>query len=183
MKYTEEIFNILSKGKFISSNSVSASVKRLYDAIDEQLPDYYEYYKGIGFYLEGGDGYYYFTRKEEKVDLERKLEAMKRWIDYLDFLRTYNMVFGSGFTFRAVDIEARFSSDLELREKASKLFTDKKKYDDIVKKLIDELKNLGFIELENDLDGTYKVTAAFHYMEELVDCLTVTEEMQNEIPE
>ena len=30
MKYTEEIFNILSKGGFISSNSVSTQVKRLY---------------------------------------------------------------------------------------------------------------------------------------------------------
>ena len=55
MKYTEEIFNILSKGGFISSNSVSTQVKRLYDAIEEDLPDYYDYYKGIGFYLEGGD--------------------------------------------------------------------------------------------------------------------------------
>ena len=51
MKYTEEIFNILSKGGFISSNSVSTQVKRLYDAIEEDLPDYYDYYKGIGFYL------------------------------------------------------------------------------------------------------------------------------------
>ena len=38
MKYTEEIFNVLSKGGFISSNSVSTQVKRLYDAIEEDLP-------------------------------------------------------------------------------------------------------------------------------------------------
>ena len=49
MKYTEEIFNILSKGGFISSNSVSTQVKRLYDAIEEDLPDYYDYYKGMVF--------------------------------------------------------------------------------------------------------------------------------------
>lgn len=53
MKYTEEIFNILSKGGFISSNSISTQVKRYYDAIEEDLPDYYEYYQGIGLYLEG----------------------------------------------------------------------------------------------------------------------------------
>lgn len=66
MKYTEEIFNILSKGGFISSNSISTQVKRYYDAIEEELPDYYEYYRGIGLYLEGGDGYYHFTRKRRK---------------------------------------------------------------------------------------------------------------------
>ena len=32
MKYTEEIFNILSKGGFITSNRVSTQVKRWYDA-------------------------------------------------------------------------------------------------------------------------------------------------------
>ena len=85
MKYTEEIFNILSKGGFISSNSVLPAVKRYYDAIEEELAEYYEYYKGIGFYLEGGDGYYLFTRREAKVDLERKLEAAMKWIDYLSF--------------------------------------------------------------------------------------------------
>ena len=33
MKYTEEIFNILSKGGFISSNSISTQVKRYYDCL------------------------------------------------------------------------------------------------------------------------------------------------------
>ena len=100
MKYTEEIFNILSKGGFISANSVSPAIKRYYDAIEEDLTDYYEYYKGIGFYLEGGDGYYMFTRQEAKVDLERKLEAVMKWIDYLSFLKTYDglnkLNYGSG---------------------------------------------------------------------------------------
>lgn len=49
MKYTEEIFNILSKGGFISANSVSPAIKRYYDAIEEDLTDYYEYYKGLVF--------------------------------------------------------------------------------------------------------------------------------------
>ena len=172
MKYTEEIFNILSKGGFISSNSVSTQVKRLYDAIEEDLPDYYDYYKGIGFYLEGGDGYYYFTRKESKVDLERKLEAIQKWIDYLSFLKTYHSAFGPGFLFRAADIEIQKGCDIEL-----------KKYDEVVGKLLKELESIGLIEKENELDGTYKVLSAFHYMEDLVDCITISEEEQDEIPE
>ena len=47
MRYTEEIFNILSKGGFISANSVSSAIKRFYDALEEDFTDYYEYYKGI----------------------------------------------------------------------------------------------------------------------------------------
>ena len=173
MKYTEEIFNILSKGGFISSNSVSTQVKRLYDAIEEDLPDY----------LEGGDGYYYFVRKETKVDLERKLEAAQKWIDYLSFLKTYHSAFGPGFLFRAADIEIQIGCDIELKEKAVKLFADKKKFDEVVAKLLKELENMGLIEKENELDGTYKVLTAFHYIEDLIDCITISEEVQNEIPE
>ena len=183
MKYTEEIFNILSKGGFISANSISTQVKRLYDAIEEEQSDYFEYYKGIGFYLEGGDSYFHFVRKEAKVDLERKLEAAFRWIDYMSFLKTYNSAFGSGFLFRAADIEIQIGCDIELKEKASKLFTDKKKYDEVVAKIVKELESMGLIEKENELDGTYKVLAAFHYMEDLIDCITISEEVQDEIPE
>lgn len=156
MKYTEEIFNILSKGGFISANSVSPAIKRYYDAIEEDLTDYYEYYKGIGFYLEGGDGYYMFTRQEAKVDLERKLEAVMKWIDYLSFLKTYDATFGPGFKFRPADIEVQISCQMELKDKASKLFQDKKKYNEVVEKLVSELEKAGMIELENEHDNTYK---------------------------
>ena len=38
-----------------------------------------------------------------------------------------------------------------------------------------DLERLGFVEIENELDGTYKVTDAFHYIEEFIDCLTISE--------
>lgn len=183
MRYTEEIFNILSKGGFISSNSISPLVKRCYDAIEEDLSSYYDYYKGIGFLLEGGDGYYYFTRSEQRADLERKLESASRWIDYLSFLKTFNSAFGPGFLFRNADIEIQIGCDLELKDKASKLFPDKKIHAEVVDKLVKELLSMGFIERENEVDGTYKVLTSFHYIEDLIDCITISEEVQDEIPE
>ena len=115
--------------------------------------------------------------------MERKLEAVQKWIDYLSFLKTYNSAFGSGFLFRTADIEIQIGCDIELKEKAVKLFPDKKKYDEVVTKLVKELENMGLVEKENELDGTYKVLAAFHYMEDLIDCITISEEVQDEIPE
>ena len=72
---------------------------------------------------------------------------------------------------------------MELKEKASKLFTDKKKYGEIVEKLVAEFEKTGMIELENEHDDTYKVLTAFHYLEEMVDCITIAEEANDEIPE
>lgn len=183
MKYTEEIFNILSRGGFISANSVSSTVKRYYDALEEDFTEYYDYYKGIGFYLEAGNGYYLFTCQETRVDLERKLEAVGKWIDYLSFLKTYHSAFGPGFLFRRADIEVQIGCNMELKEKASSLFSDKKKFGEVVEKLVAELEKAGMIELENEHDETYKVLTAFHYMEEMVDCITILEDTSDEIPE
>lgn len=175
MRYTKEIFDILSKGGFISQNSISQQRSHLYDAIEDDFQDYMEYYRGIGFTLEGGNGYYYFSRTENKVELTDKVQRLSQWIDRVDFLKTFNNTFGSGFTFRKSNILEKFSSDIELKEKARDLYADVKTNEEKIEKLTGDLERQGFIELENELDGTYKVTAAFHYIEELIDCLTIIE--------
>ncbi len=178
MRYTKEIFEVLSKGGFISQNSVTRS--RFYDAIEDDFQDFQDYFKAIGFVLECGNGYYYFSRTENKVELADKIQRFALWIDRLDFLKTFNSTFGPGFTFRKSNILETFSSDIELKEKARFLYTDQKTYGEKIDKLVGELEKQGFIEMENELDGTYKVTSAFHYIEELMDCLTIidTEEKQ-----
>lgn len=173
MRYTKEIFEILSRGGFISQNSISPQRTHLYDAIEDDFQQYQEYFEGIGFLLEGGNGYYYFSRSESKVELADKVQRMTDWIDRIDFLKTFNTAFGSGFSFRKSNILEKFSSDIELKEKARHLYTELKTNDDKIDKLIGDLDRQGFVELENELDSTYKVTAAFHYIEELIDCLTI----------
>ena len=76
------------------------------------------------------------------------------------------------------NILEKFSSDIELKEKARNLYTEFKTHDEKMNRLINDLERQGFIELENELDETYKVTAAFHYIEELIDCLTIIETEQ-----
>ena len=174
MRYTKEIFDILSKGGFISQNSVSQQQSNLYDAIEDDFQQYQDY-KGIGFLLEGGNGYYYFSRSENKTELADKIQRMAEWIDRIDFLKTFNTAFGSGFTFRKSNILEQFSSDIELKEKARHLYTDLKTNDEKMDKLISDLQRQGFVELQDELDSTFKVTAAFHYIEELIDCLTIIE--------
>ena len=175
MRYTKDIFDILSRGGFISQNSVSQQLSNLYDAIEDDFQQYQDYFSGIGFLLEGGNGYYYFSRSENKVELADKVQRMAEWIDRIDFLKTFNTAFGSGFTFRKSNILEQFSSDIELKEKARHLYTDLKTNDEKMDKLIGDLQRQGFVELQDELDGTFKVTEAFHYIEELIDCLTIIE--------
>lgn len=118
----------------------------------------------------------FFTRKETKVVLQRKLEAVSKWIDYLTFLKTYNSAFGSGLVFSAADIVVRINCDMELKDLAGKLFSEKKSYDEIVEKLISELERMGFVEQQDEVEKTWKVLASFHYIEELIDCISITDD-------
>ena len=63
------------------------------------------------------------------------------------------------------------------------MFSYNKKFGEVVEKLVAELEKAGMIELENEHDETYKVLTAFHYMEEMVDCITILEDTSDEISE
>ncbi|EKC55032.1 hypothetical protein LEA_15562, partial [human gut metagenome] len=55
-------------------------------------------------------------------------------------------------------------------------FSEKKSYDEIVEKLISELERMGFVEQQDEVEKTWKVLASFHYIEELIDCISITDD-------
>jgi hypothetical protein len=183
---TAEIFEILSKGAFISSNSTSNDMRQLYAVIDENFDDLYEYFLSIRFILTRGDEFFYFTRNENRVDLERKLEQAMKWIDILDFFKSYDESFGPGYRFTPSDFLIRLNTDAGLRDKLTglkKYAANKDKLEEVIDRIIDLLRKDGFIEVENEVFRSYKVTSAFNYLEQLVLSINIPEEIRNEIPE
>lgn len=184
---TAEIFKKLSKGQFISSNSSDKTLSDLYNVIDmednfEVLRDYFE---NINFNLERGDEYFYFSRTESKVNLEKKIEKAFEWIDIMDFLKTYDNAFSSGYRFSPSDILVRIKTDAELETKleAMKAKAKSDKHQDILDKILKKLTDETFIELENDITHQYKVLASFKYLEQLIMSIHIPEEIQDDIPE
>ncbi len=172
----------MSKGGFLSVDSTDQEVKHLYDDIEENYTDYEAFFLELGLHIEAGDGYYYFARTQEaKLTIEQKLQSFAQWVDILDFLKTYDITFSTGFQFRSTHILERINLDVELRDKARKLFRKQNTNQEVVDKLIDELTGMGFAERINEEDGTYKVTAAFRYAEDLVNLITIYNE--EEVPE
>ena len=68
---------------------------------------------------------------------------------------------------------------MELKELAGKLFSEKKSYDEIVEKLISELERMGFVEQQDEVEKNWKVLTSFHYIEELIDCISITDDTDN----
>src|ERR1700761_9614722 len=95
-RYTADIFETLSKGKFICSNSVEDNSRKLYAVVDENFDDLYTYFMAIGFVLERGDEYFHFSRNEVKASMESKIEQAYRWVDVVDFFMAFNNGFAPG---------------------------------------------------------------------------------------
>lgn len=184
---TADIFKILSKGQFINSNSSNRAISDLYKVIEEEqnFESLYDYFRCINFTLEKGDEYYYFSRPETRVDLETKIEAAFRWVDVIDFFKTYDNSFTSGYRFTPSDILVKIKIDAELETKLEGLrkHTDKEKHQDILDKILKKLMDDSFIELENEITHQHKVLASFKYLEQLILTINIPEEVRNEIPE
>lgn len=184
---TADIFKILSKGQFISANSSDKIISNFYNIIDEEqhFENLYEYFLSINFELEKGDEYFYFSRRETKVDLENKIETAFRWIDIIDFLKTFDNSFGAGYRFTPAEILVRIKTDAELETKLDSLrkHIGKEKHQDILEKILKKLTDETFVELENPITHEYKVLDAFNYLEQLILTINIPEEVRNEIPE
>ena len=181
---TQRIYERLSRGEFLSVDSSDTSIRHLYEDIEENFDDYADFFKEIGLQLEAGNGYFFFSRiGEGKQSIEQKLESFSKWLDYLDFLKSYNQSFTAGYQFRKSHLIEQISLDIELKEKAGHLY---KKYGagsylEIVNKLLQEMQGMGFAECISEQDESFKITSAFHYAEELVNMIQIANE--DEIPE
>lgn len=186
-RHTAEIFEVLSKGKFICSNSGDDLMRKLYTVLEEenQFELLSSYFGNINFTLEKGNGYYYFSRNESKASLERKLEIAFKWIDILDFFKTFDASFGSGSRFSIADITVRLNTDADLKTKltALKRITKKTNHTEAVSKIVEFLIKDNFIELQDEITSNYKVLSSFGYLEELIMTIHIPEDIANEIPE
>ncbi len=185
---TAEIFKILSKGQFISSNSSDKTISNLYNVIDSEdnFEILYDYFENINFILEKGDEYFYFSRPENKIDLENKIDTAFRWIDIFDFMKTFDNSFGAGYRFTPSEILVRIKTDAELEMKLDGLkkhTNDKEKHQDILDRILKMMINETFIELENEITHQYKVLTSFKYLEQLILTINISDEVRNEIPE
>lgn len=183
-KQTGDIFEILSKGQFICSDSSKDHIRKLYTVLDEH-PELVEYYQAIKFNLENGGEYFFFSRSELRVDLERKIEMAYRWIDIVDFFKTFEETFGPGYHFIPSDILVKLNVDAVLKTKLEglKKYSKEDSFDDSLRKILEMLEKENFIELQNEISKSYKVLSSFKFLEDLILAINIPEETKDEIPE
>ncbi len=181
-KQTERIFEALIKGRFINANSNDTEQRELYTAIENNIDLLSSHFAPIGFQLEQGDGYFFFSRKEEKVTIETKLRAAFKWIDRLDFFTTFHNGFAPGLQFYSSDIAKEVTVNGLLRTKLQDMQTKggETTARDQIEAMLKSMEREGFVEKVDDFDGRWKVTAALHYMQQMVLAIDIHEEETDE---
>jgi hypothetical protein len=188
---TAKIFEKLSKGDFICSNSSVEEERNLYEIIDSHdnydlLKDYYEQ---INFRLEKGNEYFYFSRlHESKTDVERKLNSLLAWIDIFDFFKSEDIGFGSGSQLQPVDIANKVSVNALLKNKLESLrlslkLDDKTNTYNIILAALKEFAKYGYASEVSPIDNTYKIHSSIHYLENMLNYIIINKDAEDAIPE
>ena len=183
---TSDIFERLSKGQFISEDSGSDEVKDLFNIIEleanyEILRDYFQ---RIGFILEKGSGYYYFSRKETNQIVEDKVKRAYKWIDILDFLNTYakaidepysqGTIFSPSRIFEKSKVNSALQEKLEALKNYQEFATEKPL--ERIQKLSRYMVKETFFDLTNEYSDEFKVLASYRYLQKLVVSIVIEEE-------
>ena len=182
-KYTSDIFEVLRRGQFICSNSPNEQIQTLYKTLEDDkiFEDLYNYFHQINYILEQGNEYFFFSREEKNVDLDRKIEKAFSWIDILDFFKTFDSSFDVGYRFTPSDIVNQLKNNADLMSKLDslkKITVDKKSNSDRVKKIIERLEKDNFITLEDEISESYKVLTSFNYLKDMISAINIPEEIE-----
>ena len=186
--HTSVLFDYLQKGQFICSNSCDETVRDMYEMIDDNFEALSLYFLQIGYTLERGNEYFYFSRTEPRATLEQKILRAYYWIDVLDLFKTYDETFGASCRFQPEQILVEANINVALQNKLDgmrKHFSDREVRKDVLDNIIRQLAKESFIELENEKSNTYKVLSAWHYLERLIESIQIFDETEeeNEKPE
>ncbi|MCA0430180.1 MAG: hypothetical protein LCH32_06715 [Bacteroidetes bacterium] len=179
-RQTHDIFAIMARGHFISSNGTKDNMSKLYDVINnpENFDRLQAYFNVIRYNIERGNNYFYFSRLNEANSLiEQKLETFERYIDVIDLFASMDNKITIGARFRPSEIAEECNANVRLKQKLQKI--PMYRSETLLNKVRD-ICNLmtrdSFLELEDEQTESYKVLDAYTYLLDMINAISIYEE-------
>lgn len=172
---TQEIFELLSRGNFLCENSPIRSERKLFARCEEQYSELYTYFEHIGYYLEQGNGYYYFSRKLQNNQIEDKLETILDYIDLVEFMLQYSGTFGVGFRTTISELAESVKANVVLKDRLDRI---KGSYKSLTlqqqcAKVLERFRKGGFMALEDEHEERYVVLSSYDYIQTFLEAIEV----------
>ena len=163
---TSLIFRHLSSGEFLNGNSFSYQ-RELYEITCRFQDELTAYFKPLGFDLIAGKGFFYFSSPQMEKTSEEKLDQATRYIEWLDFFKSYTEEFGPGYVFSLEDIHEKCLKNIFLKRKLEQLNArgGQGRMIDKIRQVVKMLEKQGLMELINEPDEKYHVLSAFSLLE------------------
>jgi hypothetical protein len=179
-KQTHDIFAIMARGHFISSNGTKDGMSRLYDIINnpENFDRLQAYFNVIRYNIERGNNYFYFSRVNEANSLiEKKLETFERYIDIVDLFASMDNKVTIGSRFRPSEIAEECNANVRLKQKLQKIpMYRSETLLNKVRDICDLMARDSFLELEDEQSESYKVLDAYSYLLDVINAIAIYEE-------
>jgi hypothetical protein len=176
-RQTHEIFNILARGQFISSNGTKDGMSRLYDVLND--PQNFEklqsYFSVLKYKIEKGNNYFYFSKINEPPSItEKKLETFEKYIDIIDLFASLDNKITIGARVRPSEIAEECNANVRLKQKLAKIpLYRSENFLNKVREIFQMLDRDSFFELEDEASETYKVLDAYGYLLEVINAITI----------
>jgi hypothetical protein len=179
-KQTHDIFAVMARGAFISSNGSRDGMNRLYDVINN--PDNFDrlqaYFNVIRYNIERGNNFFYFSKlSEPNSELEKKLERFERYIDIIDLFASMDNKIGIGSRFRPSEIAEECNANVRLKQKLQKIpLYRSETLHNKVREICDLMSRDSFLELEDEKSESYKVLDSYNYLLDVINSVAIYEE-------
>ncbi len=179
-RQTHDIFAIMARGHFISSNGTKDNMSRLYDIInqEENFPRLQAYFNVIKYNIERGNNYFYFSRINEGNSLiEKKLETFERYIDVIDLFASMDNKITIGSRFRPAEIAEECNANVRLKQKLQKIpMYRSETMLNKVRDICDLMARDSYLELEDENTESYKVLDSYNYLMDVINAISIYEE-------
>jgi hypothetical protein len=179
-KQTHDIFAIMARGHFISSNGTKDGMNRLYDVINdpENFENLQEYFNVIKYRIERGNNFFYFSKIDEiNSIIEKKLETFEKYIDIIDLFASMDNKVTIGSRFRTGALAEECNANVRLKQKLQKIpLYRSETLHNKVREICDLMSRDSFLEREDEASETYKVLDSFSYLLDVINAIAIYEE-------
>jgi hypothetical protein len=179
-RQTHEIFAIMARGHFISSNGTRDGMNRLYDIINnpENFDRLQEFFSQIRYRIERGNNFFYFSKVDEAPSLvEKKLETFEKYIDIIDLFASMDNKITIGSRFRPSEIAEECIANVRLKQKLQKIpLYRSETLSNKVREICELMSRDSFLEKEDEESENYKVLDSYSYLLDIINAIAIYDE-------
>jgi len=165
----KDVFEVLSKGVIISTNSKKYENFAKFLSIEENFEELDKAVAKLGFYLVGENGYFYLTKPVSKDDEEKFFNHQKDLILALALLKKLFVHIDVGHKIKKSDFIVRIKSKFEEVKDISKVLFKSEDIIEISDKFFNLLERNGVIE--SVTKDEYLVLNAMYYYLDIVEAI------------